>query len=170
MECNSIYKSPLGKILITEQDGKLTGLKFLKEPLNIELKNIVNSNITPVIKKTIAWLKAYFNGENKDTLLNLTPEYYLEGTEFQKKVWKEISLIPRGKTKTYGEISSSLVKSGIKASPRAVGMAAGKNKILLIIPCHRVVAKSGTGGFNAGINIKQSLLDMEKKFQPITCK
>lgn len=162
MEYSSIYKSPLGKIIITEQNGKLTELKFLQEPLNGELKNIDNANVTPVIKKTIAWLKAYFNGENQETLLNLTPEYYLEGTEFQKKVWKEISLIPRGKTKTYGEISSSLVKSGIKSSPRAVGMAAGKNKILLIIPCHRVVAKSGQGGFNAGIRIKQSLLDMEK--------
>lgn len=157
MEYNSIYNSPLGRILITEQNGKLTGLKFLKKPLNTE------TNITPVIKKTIEWLDAYFNGENQDTLSNLTPEYSLEGSEFQKKVWKEISLIPRGKTKTYGEISLSLVKSGIKSSPRAVGMAAGKNKILLIIPCHRVVAKSGPGGFNAGINIKQSLLDMEKK-------
>ena len=93
MEYNSIYNSPLGRILITEQNGKLTGLKFLKEPLNTK------TNITPVIKKTIEWLDAYFNGENQDTLSNLTPEYSLEGSEFQKKVWKEISLIPRGKTK-----------------------------------------------------------------------
>ena len=162
MEYNSIYNSPLGRILITEQNGKLTGLKFLKEPLNGEFENIGSTDITPVIKKTIEWLDAYFNGKTQETLSDLTPEYTLEGTEFQKKVWKEISLIPRGKTKTYGEISLSLVKSGIKSSPRAVGMAAGKNKILLIIPCHRVVAKSGQGGFNAGIRIKQSLLDMEK--------
>lgn len=60
MEYSSIYKSPLGKIIITEQNCKLTGLKFLQEPLNGELKNIDNANVTPVIKKNNSMAQSLF--------------------------------------------------------------------------------------------------------------
>ncbi len=83
----------------------------------------------------------------------------LSGTEFQKKVWKKMSQIPYGKTKSYGEIAKSLKKPG---AARAVGTACGKNPVLLAIPCHRVVGTSGLGGFSGGgLPVKKKLLALE---------
>ena len=81
----------------------------------------------------------------------------LEGTPFQNKVWKEISKIKYGQTRTYAELAKKL-----KSSPRAVGTACGKNPCLILIPCHRVVAKNGLGGFALGLRAKKLLLDLEK--------
>ena len=82
----------------------------------------------------------------------------LEGTEFQKKVWKAISEIPAGKTKTYGELVA--VCGG---SPQSVGTACGKNKIPVIIPCHRVVGKKNKLAYSGGdgAETKRKLLALE---------
>lgn len=83
----------------------------------------------------------------------------LQGTDFQKQVWKKMSKIPFGKTTSYGEIAKSLKKPG---AARAVGTACGKNPVLLAIPCHRVVGTSGLGGFSGGgISVKKQLLALE---------
>jgi methylated-DNA-[protein]-cysteine S-methyltransferase len=84
-----------------------------------------------------------------------------EGTSFQKKVWDEISKIPKGNTLEYGQIAKIL-----SSSPRAVGQACGSNPIPLVIPCHRVVSKSGLGGFmhhsdGSPISVKKWLLSHE---------
>ena len=81
-----------------------------------------------------------------------------EGTEFQKRVWNEIKKIPRGQTRTYGEIAATL---GRPKAVRAVGSACGANPVPLFIPCHRVVAKNGLGGFGPGLPWKKLLLRME---------
>ena len=83
----------------------------------------------------------------------------LNGTEFQIKVWKEILKIPKGKTKSYGNIAKKL-----HTSPRYVGNVCGQNNHLLIIPCHRVVRSDGSlGGFSGlgGIMLKKKLLQIE---------
>ena len=83
----------------------------------------------------------------------------VEGTEFQKKVWEEMQKIPYGKTRTYGELAE---KVGNPKGARAVGMACNKNKIPVIIPCHRVVGKNGKlTGFAGGLDIKELLLKIE---------
>jgi methylated-DNA-[protein]-cysteine S-methyltransferase len=83
----------------------------------------------------------------------------IEGTEFQKQVWKEIIKIPFGKTTTYKEIA--LRTSGISAV-RAVGKATGANPLLIVIPCHRVINVSGKlCGYSAGLSIKEKLLEHE---------
>lgn len=64
------------------------------------------------------------------------------GTDFQRRVWRAIAAIPRGETRTYGELASSL-----RSSPRAVGQACGANPLPIVVPCHRVVASGGLGGF-----------------------
>ena len=102
----------------------------------------------------------------KDNWLNLNPEISLpllrQGTSFQHTVWEILRQIPVGQTKTYGELSSEL-----NTSPRALANACRKNPFPLIIPCHRVVAKTGIGGY-AGevtgklIEIKTALLQHEK--------
>ena len=83
----------------------------------------------------------------------------LEGTEFQKKVWKEIYKIPKGQTKTYKEIA---ILVGSPKSFRAVANACGKNPFPITIPCHRVIRSSGDiGGYGGGIITKKYLLSLE---------
>ena len=77
----------------------------------------------------------------------------LEGTDFQKRVWKAISEVPAGKTKSYGELVA--VCGG---SPQSVGTACGKNKLPGIIPCHRIVGKKNKLAYSGGSEIKRKLL------------
>ncbi len=80
------------------------------------------------------------------------------GTPFQMSVWKELLDIPYGKVKNYGEIAKKIKNPG---AARAVGNAVGANPIPIIIPCHRVVATNGLGGYSCGIEIKRKLLRTE---------
>ena len=64
------------------------------------------------------------------------------GTEFQRKVWRVMQRIPRGKTRTYGDVATSL-----GSAARAVGQACGENRLPIVIPCHRIIAAGGIGGF-----------------------
>jgi methylated-DNA-[protein]-cysteine S-methyltransferase len=85
----------------------------------------------------------------------------VRGTDFQRRVWAGIAAIPKGVTRTYGELAADL-----RSAPRAVGQACGSNPIPLVVPCHRVVSASGLGGFahhDAGflIGVKRWLLAHE---------
>ena len=101
-------------------------------------------------------LDEYFAGKRTNFELNISPK----GTEFQKKVWAELLKIPYGKTKSYQEIAETVGKPNAQ---RAVGSACNKNPILLIIPCHRVVSKSGKlAGFVCGLKNKKYLINLEK--------
>ena len=85
------------------------------------------------------------------------------GTDFQRRVWAQISAIPCGETRTYGDLARRL-----RSAPRAVGQACGTNYFPLVIPCHRVVAATGLGGFahNSGgylIEVKRRLLAHERR-------
>jgi O-6-methylguanine DNA methyltransferase len=82
-----------------------------------------------------------------------------EGTEFQQAVWREMKKIPRGQTRTYGEIAAAI---GRPKAVRAVGTACGANPLPVFIPCHRVVAKNGLGGFGSGLPWKKLLLRLEE--------
>ena len=83
----------------------------------------------------------------------------LIGTEFQKAVWHEIVKIPYGETRTYKEIAKNI---GRPKAVRAVGTACGKNQFPIIIPCHRVLASNGLGGFSLDLDLKKKLLEIEK--------
>ncbi len=85
----------------------------------------------------------------------------LDGTSFQKKVWKEISKIPKGKVRTYKELAKLI---GRPKSSRAVANACGKNPYPIKIPCHRVIRSDGSlGGYSGkgGIKTKKNLLKKE---------
>ena len=84
------------------------------------------------------------------------------GTPFQISVWKELLKIPYGEVRTYGEIAKGI---GNPKAARAVGRAVGANPIPIIIPCHRVVATDGLGGYSCGIEIKKALLRREGVIQ-----
>ncbi|MEA3546125.1 MAG: methylated-DNA--[protein]-cysteine S-methyltransferase [Thermodesulfobacteriota bacterium] len=83
-----------------------------------------------------------------------------KGTDFQKQVWKLISRIPYGETRTYGVLARQLGSIGYA---RGVGQACRANPLPLLIPCHRVVGSQSLGGFSGGVEIKRKLLEVERK-------
>ncbi len=106
------------------------------------------------------WISAYFSGKQPVRDFSLKPI----GTPFQQTVWRHLLEIPYGETRSYGEIAKRIEKEkGIpKMSAQAVGNAVGKNPILILIPCHRVIRSDGNiGGFSCGIGIKEKLLQTE---------
>jgi methylated-DNA-[protein]-cysteine S-methyltransferase len=109
-----------------------------------------------IVAQVTKQIEAYFSNPRSD--FNLPLVY--NGTPFQRRVWQAISAIPCGQVLTYGEIAAQ-----IGSGPRAVANACGANNLPLIVPCHRVVAKSGLGGFmqgqKDGLKIKTWLLKHE---------
>jgi len=102
-------------------------------------------------------LKSYFAGELREFEIPLL----MEGTEFQKRVWKALQTIPYGETMSYGELAK---KIGEPKAVRAVGAANGQNRMPIIVPCHRVIAADGgIGGFSGGLSKKRKLLVLEKR-------
>ncbi|MBQ8458486.1 methylated-DNA--[bacterium] len=144
----SFYKSPIGNLEIICNNNELISLKMVDK---IELSN----DETGFIKNIKSQLDEYFSQKRKNFDININPN----GTEFQKRVWRELQNIPYGKTKSYSEIANII---GQKNAQRAVGNACNKNPIMIIIPCHRVIAKNGNvNGFAYGKNVKEKLLELE---------
>jgi methylated-DNA-[protein]-cysteine S-methyltransferase len=109
------------------------------------------------VLKASLQLREYALGKRKTFDLNLDPI----GTEFQKKVWKAMREIPYGETMTYGDLARAI---GSPKAFRAVGGACNRNPIAIVQPCHRVVGSDGKlTGFFGGLDLKQKLLDFEKR-------
>ena len=145
------YQSPMGPILITIDTrlNSLIELKFIKTSLP-------NSKQPPLIKKITKQLDEYFS--KKRTIFDIPIHY--NGTPFQNKVWEELLKIPYGNTLSYGEIAKKLGKPPLTS--RAIGTANSKNKIAIIIPCHRVIRSNGKlSGYAGGIDKKIWLLNHE---------
>ena len=140
-------KTKFGWITAFEEKDNITRVKFGK------FKNILPSKN---LKKFRYSLNNFFARKNK----SIKFKYLLKGSVIQKKVWRELNKIKFGNTKTYGEIAKKY-----NLSPRHVGKICGQNKIVLAIPCHRVIRSDGTvGGFSGlgGTILKKKLLDFEK--------
>lgn len=102
-----------------------------------------------------AQVKEYLAGQRQTFDLPLV----LTGTDFQKRVWKAMSRIPYGRTRTYGQLARQV---GRPAAARAIGAACAANPVPLVVPCHRVVGQNGAlTGFGGGLAWKQWLLDLE---------
>ena len=143
-------KTKLGWITVFENDEKIFKIKFGKEKKQFQSKILKNfkKNLLKFFSKNTQHIKA---------------PYKIEGNKIQKKVWKELIKIKPGHTKTYGEIAKKF-----KLSPRHVGKICGQNKLLLSIPCHRVIRSNGSlGGFTSvgGINLKKKLLEFERTWK-----
>jgi methylated-DNA-[protein]-cysteine S-methyltransferase len=97
----------------------------------------------------------YMTGKRKRFTVQVAPE----GTDFEKQVWGALTKIPYGKSMSYGELAKQI---GMPGAARAVGSAAGKNPVPVIIPCHRLIAAEGKlGGFTMGVEEKKKLLELE---------
>ena len=177
------YDSPIGSLTLAARGGALIGLwgagqRFFGSPYGID-EAVARSALdltSPVSRDVIlaeagwgeadaralgaamSWLDGYFAGEAPSpATVRLAPE----GTDFQRHVWEAMDTIPYGATRTYGQIVEHLREAGVPASAQAVGGAVGRNPLLLIRPCHRVVATTGPGGYAAGLGAKARLLAHE---------
>ncbi len=142
------YQSPLGLLEVQATDGGVRSVNFVEIKQFDEKANAYN-------QLAINQLDEYFKGQRQ----SFDIPFDFEGTDFQIRVWHELSKIPFGKTKSYMDISKAL--GDVKAI-RAVGMANGKNKIAIILPCHRVIGSDGSlTGYAGGLERKKWLLDFE---------
>ena len=144
------YNSPIGNIGLLIKDDNL----ILISLINPMLKGLDAMMDSKSFKDIITQLDEYFfEGRKKfDVAFKISP------TNFRLKVYQEMQKIPYGKSITYSDLAC---KVGSPKAFRAVGTACGKNPLPLIIPCHRVKAQSGLGGFTGGLNIKRFLLSLE---------
>ena len=149
------FESPVGNLLLTGNES-LEGLHFPLGKTRIEPgKDWIYKE--ELFLEAIDQLKGYFKGERTSFDLELK----VQGTDFQKMVWKELVKIPYGETISYGELAERI---GNPNACRAVGLANGKNPISIIVPCHRVIGKNGSlTGFGGGLDAKRTLLDLEKQ-------
>ena len=177
------YDSPIGSLTLAARGGALIGLwgagqRFFGRSAGID-EAVARSALdltSPVSRDVIlaeagwgeadaralgaamSWLDGYFAGEAPSpATVRLAPA----GTDFQKHVWEAMDAIPYGATHTYGHLAATMRGAGIPASAQAVGGAVGRNPLLLIRPCHRVVAADGPGGYAAGAEAKAWLLAHE---------
>ena len=147
-----LIPAPFGEIGIRIGDGLVTEIALIPPKLALQIKTVEAAS--PVV----AEIQAYLNNPNT----TLTFQYLSLGTPYQQRVWQAISQIPCGETRTYTELAQQ-----IGSGPRAVANACGANPLPLLVPCHRVVAKNGLGGFmqgfEGGLEIKKWLLAHESK-------
>ncbi len=157
----SVYSSPMGDMLIACDDGRLTGLWFFGSKYFADgISQNAVSEQTPVMREVFRWLDIYFSGKNPGA----APPVGFAGSPFQLDVWEELCKIPYGQTVTYGSIAKAVAqKKGLgRMSAQAVGNAVGRNRISIIVPCHRVVGADGSlCGYAGGLDIKAQLLQLE---------
>ena len=143
-----IYSSDLGPIYMRANDDFLLSLDFEIPPFP------ETTQPNPILIRAKSQLDEYFSGIRK----NFDIPVKIEGTHFQKKVLCAMGTIPYGEVISYSSLSE---KIGHPRAFRAVGSACGSNRLPIIIPCHRVVAENGLGGFGCGIEKKKFLLRLE---------
>lgn len=149
-----VMDSPLGALQLCADGGALVGVHFLDAATSLSVSPVAAA--TPLLRRAQAQLQAYFRGETVVFDLPLQPH----GTPFQQAVWRALQGVPAGQTISYAELAQRL---GLPAThARAVGAAVGRNPLLIVVPCHRIVGRDGTlTGYAAGLPRKQALLDLE---------
>ena len=135
----------MGDLTVSEEDGAV---------VSVDWGWVRDQARTPVLLRARDQLQDYFDGARQAFDLPLAPP----GTAYRRRVWEALTRIPFGVTRTYAEIAA--LAGG---SARSVGQANGRNPIPIIIPCHRVLASAGLGGYSGGdgLTTKRYLLDLE---------
>jgi methylated-DNA-[protein]-cysteine S-methyltransferase len=143
--------TPVGRLVLESTGDELTGIWLPNDLRDVPTGATATP---PVLREAATQLEEYFAGDRTEFDVPMD----LAGTPFQKEVWAELSRIPYGQAISYGELARRV---GRPTGPRAVGQANGKNPIPIIVPCHRVVAGNGMGGYAGGLPVKQALLRIE---------
>ena len=137
--------SPVGQLTIDEEDEAIVAIHWADTPAG---------NGSPLLTEAARQLDAYFAGKLRHFDLPLAPA----GSPFEARVWSAMQLIPYGETRSYGDLAAA-----VGSAPRPVGGACGRNPIPIVVPCHRVLAKTGMGGYSGqgGLDTKRALLRLE---------
>ena len=144
------FKTDFGWISAFEVKNRIVRIKFGK---------CNNRNVSKNLRKLRSNISSFFNKRKRSIEAN----FYINGSINQKKIWKELKKIRIGQTKSYGEIAKKN-----RLPPRLVGKICSQNKLLLIVPCHRVIKTDGSlGGFTSigGVGLKKKLLEFEKSLK-----
>jgi O-6-methylguanine DNA methyltransferase len=148
--------SPVGPLFLAASTKGLVRLEFearmqKPNPNAIQLRESKRA-LAPYLRE----LHEYFSGERREFSLPLD----LRGTEFQLACWRALLEIPYGETRSYRDIAQAI---GHPRAFRAVGMSNNRNPVAIVVPCHRVIASSGSlCGYGGGLDIKRKLLDLEQ--------
>lgn len=162
----SKIQTPIGDMIVLASHDDVCLLEFFDRPeIADEIADLMDyfeaelvEESNPIIDNLTVELESYFKGE----LTNFKTPVIYTGTDFQKRVWSSLHDIPFGSTRTYKEQSEFL---GDLKAIRAVANANGKNKLAIIVPCHRVIGTNGNlTGYAGGIERKRFLLELERKF------
>ena len=152
-KCFAVMESPIGCLSIIADDHGILEIRF---PNNSTSLPLATNKTNEFIERAIDQLRAYFDGRLKVFDLPLS----LNGTDFQKGVWAQLQKIGHGDTASYRDVA---VAMGNPKASRAVGMANNKNRIPIVIPCHRVIGSDGSlTGFAGGLDTKRWLLNHER--------
>jgi methylated-DNA-[protein]-cysteine S-methyltransferase len=150
------YASPLGRMLLAANGGKLAGAWFEGQRHLPDSAGWAHVSEHPVLQSAQAQLAEYFAAHR--TVFDL-PLDLSSGTVFQQNVWCALLRIKYGITSSYGALSAAM---GVPTALRAVGAAIGRNPFSIIVPCHRVLGKSGAlTGYAGGLERKAALLQLE---------
>ncbi len=144
------YNTPVGHVTIAADGSAITNIAFG----DVELEG--ERRATQLTNSCANQIQEYLAGRRQLFDVPLNPH----GTDFQKKVWAQLQLIPYGQTRTYSQIAEAI---GNPKSARAVGRANNQNPIPIVIPCHRVIGANGAlVGYGGGLRIKEFLLNIER--------
>lgn len=149
---SAIISTPIGNLGLSVHQDYVAQINFINDSCTPFV-----DDASPLVFHVINELECYFSGNLKKFQSPFSPQ----GTPFQQKAWQVLSSIPYGETVTYGELAARL-----KTSPRAIGNACRTNPLLILIPCHRVLAHNGLGGYSGQtrgeqLAIKRWLLELE---------
>lgn len=150
---DAVIAAPFGRLGLRLTDGRLSEIDFLSTRAPLVRPR------SPAARAIARALNNYFKNPEKSLRVPLA----LNGTEFQRRVWRALVRIPAGEVRQYGELAVAL-----RSSPRAVGNACRANPIPIVVPCHRVVAHAGIGGFmghaaGKAVRLKEWLLTHERR-------
>ena len=147
--------SPIGELLLLGDDRALRGLYMQDGRKPVEIAPRWERSAAP-FSGVQGQLREYFAGER----VAFETPLAMEGTRFERRVWRALTDIPYGETVSYGEIARRIDQP---SAARAVGLANGRNPIAVIVPCHRVIGANGTlTGYGGGLERKRLLLELER--------
>jgi len=155
---SAYYFSPVGNLKISAKNDMICEIKFCDDDEGLTVENIMEDHLPPILNVCTIQLREYFDGIRKNFDLLISQA----GTEFQQSVWKQLLNIPYGATISYLQLSKNL---GNEKAIRAAAASNGKNRIAIIVPCHRVIGSNHEMvGYAGGISRKKWLLQHEAKY------
>ena len=144
------FDSPVGRLMIRSNGLEITEISFLHESSGLDGLALPDA----LTELAASQLEEYFSGKRKEFDLPLK----ISGTAFQQAVYRALIQVPFGQTTTYGLLAA---QAGYPGAARAVGTAMRNNRLVIVVPCHRVLAAGGLGGYSCGLEIKRRLLRLE---------